>query len=326
MTIQEIARMAGVSSATVSRYLNQGSLSQEKRERIREVIEQTDYRPSEYARALRTKRSRQIGVVVPQIDSESVPRILSGISQELDRENYHFLLMNSTGSMEEEVRMLGSFANSQVDGLILAASQITAKHRKEIIKMPFPVVLVGQRTDICSCVYHDDYQASLTVMRHLLSSGVRHPAYLGVTRRDLAAGEARYQGARTALRENGLFIENIPREEVEFTSESGYRGMEELLKVQNIPDGIFCASDLIAAGAMACLRDRGYRVPDQMRVTGIGHGTVADLLTPRLTTVHYHYKTSGREAARILLEQIENPRARRREKQLEVRLVVQESA
>ena len=137
MTIQEIARMAGVSSAAVSRYLNQGSLSQEKRERIRAVIEQTDYRPSEYARALRTKRSRQIGVVVPQIDSEAVPRILSGISQELDQENYHFLLMNSSGSMEKEVRMLASFAGSQVDGLILAASQITGGHREEIEKMPF---------------------------------------------------------------------------------------------------------------------------------------------------------------------------------------------
>lgn len=326
MTIQEIARMAGVSSATVSRYLNQGSLSQEKRERIRAVIEQTDYRPSEYARALRTKRSRQIGVVVPQIDSEAVPRILSGISQELDRENYHFLLMNSNGSMDKEVRMLGSFANSQVDGVILAASEITGEHREEIEKMPFPVVLVGQQTEICSCVYHDDYQAALTVMRHLLNSGVRHPAYLGGSRRDLAAGEARYQGVRAALAEKGISMERIPKEEVEFTSESGYHGMNRLLKTYDVPDGVFCASDLIAAGAMACLRDRGYKVPDQVRITGIGHGEVADLLTPRLTTVHYHYRTSGREAARMLLEMIENPCTPRREKQLEVQLVVQESA
>ena len=326
MTIQEIARMAGVSSAAVSRYMNQGSLSQEKRERIRAVIEQTDYRPSEYARALRTKRSRQIGVVVPQIDSEAVPRILSGISQELDQENYHFLLMNSSGSMEKEVRMLASFAGSQVDGLILAASQITGGHREEIEKMPFPVVLVGQRTDICSCVYHNDRQAAWAAMNHLLKSGVERPAYLGVTRRDLAAGEARFQGAGAALAQNGFSIEEIPKEEVEFTSESGYRGMEKLLEARETPDGVFCASDLIAAGAMACLRDRGYRVPHQVRVTGIGHGRVADLLTPRLTTVHYHYKTRGREAARMLLELIENPRARRREKQLQVRLVVQESA
>ena len=326
MTIQEIARMAQVSSAAVSRYLNHGSLSQEKRERIRAVIEETDYRPSEYARALRTKRSRQIGVVVPQIDSESIPRILAGISQELDRKNYHFLLMNSSGSMEKEVRMLASFAGSQVDGLILAASRITAGHREQIRKMPFPVVLVGQQTDICSCVYHNDYQAAQESMRHLLNTGVRHPAYLGVTRRDPAAGEPRFRGAKAALAEGGFSMEKIPQMQVDFTAASGYQGMKKLLAAGERPDGVFCASDLIAAGAMACLRDWGRQVPEEVRVTGIGHGTVADLLNPRLTTVHYHYKTSGREAARMLLELMENPRIPRKEKQLTVRLVVQESA
>ena len=95
MTISEIAKLAGVSSAAVSRYLNDGSLSQEKRQRIEKVIRETNYRPSEYARTMRTKKSNRIGVLVPQIDSEAVPKILSGISERMDQKNYHVLLMNS---------------------------------------------------------------------------------------------------------------------------------------------------------------------------------------------------------------------------------------
>lgn len=102
MTISEIAKLAGVSSAAVSRYFNGGSLSQEKRERIQKAVEENNYQPSENARAMRTKKSRRVGVVIPQIDSESAPKILSGISQVMERENYHVVLMNSNGSPEKK--------------------------------------------------------------------------------------------------------------------------------------------------------------------------------------------------------------------------------
>ena len=118
MTISEIAKLAGVSSAAVSRYLNDGSLSQEKRQRIEKVIRETNYRPSEYARTMRTKKSNRIGVLVPQIDSEAVPKILSGISERMAQKNYHVLLMNSNLSLEKEIGILETFEQSQVDGLI----------------------------------------------------------------------------------------------------------------------------------------------------------------------------------------------------------------
>lgn len=326
MTIREIARLAGVSSAAVSRYLNHGSLSAEKKERIRAVIRETGYRPSESARALRTRKSRQIGVIVPQIDSESAPRILEGISQVLEVKGYHFLLMDSGRNMKKEIEMLEDFSGSQVDGLILCASVFTRRHREILGDMPFPVVAAGQRTDLCSCVYHDDYQAAREVMGYLLRTGCRHPAYLGVSRRDPAAGEARYRGAESALAEKGFSIDKIPSALTDFTVRSGYRGMKALLEMGTAVDGVFCASDLIAAGAMACLRDRGLRIPDEVRVTGIGHGMVAELVSPRLTTVHYHYRTCGREAAGMLMELLEDPRAGRKEKMLECSLVTGESA
>lgn len=325
MTISEIAKLAQVSSAAVSRYLNNGSLSQEKRERIKKVIEENNYQPSENARAMRTKKSMRVGVIVPQIDSESAPKILSGISQILDQEKYNVMLMNSNQDMGKEITMLETFEHSQVDGLILAASIVTDRHREALKRIPFPVVIIGQQVTGYSCVFHNDFQASYEMMHYLLKSGSKFPAYLGVNRQDKAAGEKRYRGAEKALQEFGFEIKDIPHTEVNFTMESGYSGMERILQEYGNVDSVFCATDMIATGAVLCLKKRGLRIPEDVRIAGIGHGIVADILTPRLTTVEYEYQTSGIEAARMLLELIHNPQEKRRQRMLDYRIIYQES-
>lgn len=326
MTISEIAKIAGVSSAAVSRYLNNGSLSQEKRERIGKVITETNYRPSDYARIMRTKKSRRIGVVVPQIDSESVPRLLAGISEVLDKKNYTVILMNSNRSLAKEVNILETFEHTQVDGLILAASVITKRHQSALDSLPFPVVIVGQQSQEYSCVFHNDFEAAYKMMKYLLNTGSTRPAYLGVSRKDQSAGENRFSGVKKALEEAGILWNSIPHTEVDFTVEAGYEGMGFLLEQQAPIDSVFCATDMIAVGAVSCLRDHGKRVPEDVRVTGIGHGVVADILTPKLTTVHYHYRTSGMEAAKILLELIENPDAGRQERLMNYQMMFQGTA
>lgn len=167
MTISEIAKLAGVSSAAVSRYLNDGSLSQEKRQRIEKVIRENNYRPSEYARTMRTKKSNRIGVLVPQIDSEAVPKILSGISERMDQKNYHVLLMNSNLSLEKEIGILETFEQSQVDGLIFVASILTKRHEVALAHMGVPVVILGQKSDRYPCIYHDDEGAACAMMTEL---------------------------------------------------------------------------------------------------------------------------------------------------------------
>jgi LacI family sucrose operon transcriptional repressor len=326
MTINEIAQMAGVSSAAVSRYLNQGSLSAEKKERIRKIIEETNYRPSEYARAMRTKKSHRIGVIVPKLDSESVPKVLSGISDVMDNADYNVMLMNSNQSMEKEIELLEAFRHSQLDGLILIASVITEKHRKAFARMMFPVIVVGQYTSEYSCVYHNDFEAAYEMMRYLLKSGSRLPAYLGVGQEDKAAGDRRQQGVKKALNESGILFEEIPSEKVGFSAAEGYEGMERLLSRNVAIDSVFCATDMIAVGAISCLREHNVRVPQDVRVSGIGHGKIADIVTPRLTTVHYRYEESGMEAAKILLELIEHPDCERRERMMDYQLKLQGTA
>lgn len=325
MTISEIAKLAGVSSAAVSRYLNDGSLSQEKRQRIEKVIQETNYKPSEYARTMRTKKSNRIGVLVPQIDSESVPKILSGISEKMDQENYHVLLMNSNLSLEKEIGILETFEQSQVDGMIFVASVLTKRHEAALKHMGVPVVILGQKSKKHPCIYHDDEGASCAMMEELLKNGCRRPAYIGVNRRDKAAGEGRYQGACQALKKYGLTMEHTIYREAGFSVRAGYQAMEQILEQGEKPDGILCATDLIAAGAISCLLDHKIKIPDEVKVAGMGHGAVADLLRPRLTTVHYHYHTSGREAAQLLLDLMKKKEIRQNTRMLEYKIIRQET-
>ena len=309
MTISEIAKLAGVSSAAVSRYLNDGSLSQEKRQRIERVIRETKYRPSEYARTMRTKKSNRIGVLVPQIDSESVPKILSGISERMDQKNYHVLLMNSNLSLEKEIGILETFEQSQVDGLIFVASVLTKRHEKALEHMGVPVVILGQKSEKYPCIYHDDEGAACAMMEELLKSGCRRPAYIGVDRRDKAAGENRYRGACHALEKSGLHMDEVPYRVAAFSAQGGYQAMTEML----------------ADGKLSCLSERGITVPGEMKVAGMGHGAIADLLCPRLTTVHYHYHTSGREAADLLLDLMEKKRRQQESRMLKYEVIRQKT-
>ena len=305
MTIAEIAARAGVSKTAVSRYLNEGYVSAEKRDAIRRVIEETGYVPSRQAQMLRTGRSRLIGVILPRIDSESVSRVVRGISRALDNSPFQLLLANTENDAKRELEYLEVFRQGHVDGILLIATLLTPAHRKAIRECSVPLVLIGQSAADCACVYHDDRAAAHALTARLLAAGRRQIAYIGVTARDRAAGLARRQGVQSALAEAGLAWEDARAEQSPFSIEGGREACARLLR-QNIPfDGIFCATDSIAIGAIQALREAGKRVPQDVAVVGVGHSRLSELVHPTLTTAHYYYEKSGEEAARILLSILE---------------------
>ncbi len=156
MNIKEIARRAGVSSAAVSRYFNNGYISGEKQEAIRKVVEETGYRPSIQAQTLRTRRTRMIGVIVPKVASASIGRIVEGILSVLNESEYQMLLAVTQNDPKREVEYLTAFHEKQVDGVILAATVFTAEHRRVLKGLSVPVVIVGQHLPGYCCIYHDD--------------------------------------------------------------------------------------------------------------------------------------------------------------------------
>lgn len=305
MTIAEIAQRAGVSKAAVSRYLNHGYVSSEKREAIRRVIEETGYVPSPQAQTLRTGKSRMIGVIVPRIDSESISRIVAGISRVLEERGFRLLLANTDNRAEKELEYLEVFRTGNVDGVILVATILTPAHRKALGACSVPVVLIGQELEGFNCVFHDDRGAARSLTRLLVQSGRRKIAFIGVTMRDKAAGANRRAGFLDALDEAGMESGALPVEQSDFSADGGFAAMARLLTRTPDIDAAFCATDSIAVGAMRCLREAGKRIPQDVALVGVGHSRLSELVEPRLTTAHYYYQSSGEEAARALLDILE---------------------
>lgn len=164
--MKDVAELAGVSSAAVSRYLNGGYISADKAERIKQAIELTGYVRSSQARALRTGSTKLIGVIVPKINSESVSRITAGIGQVLGRRGYQMLLANTDNVPDRELEYLDLFQNHPVDGIVLVATMITGEHRRAIESCRVPIVLIGQHVE--------GRRASITTITRPLSSWVRH--------------------------------------------------------------------------------------------------------------------------------------------------------
>lgn len=321
MNINEIAKMAGVSRATVSRYLNDGYVSGEKREEIRRVIEETGYRPSNHAQIMRTKKTKVIGVIIPKISSESVGKMVAGISRALTSEGYQILLADTENDEKEEVRYLELFRGQYVDGVIFIATIFTEEHKRSLRELTVPVVILGQQLEGYNCISYNDYGASREMTEHLLKTGSRI-AYLGVTARDQAAGRQRMKGFQAACAKYGR--EGTCMMEGEFNMDSGYQQMAQLLDQEPEVDSVFCATDSIAMGALLCLRERGIPVPEKVQVAGVGDSNLSRASYPRMTTVHYSYEESGEKAAQILLDMLRG-NTRIRPLVMDYRLAVHES-
>ena len=304
MTMKELARLAGVSPAAVSRYLNGGSLSQEKRKIIQKAIEKTGYQPDLAAQMLRTRTTDLVGLIVPKLDSESVSRLAAGATSVLLADGYICQFGVSDNDPEKELSYLHLFQNRSLAGVILLGTVMTPELESFLQNAAIPVVVVGQKFKGVPCVYHDDYGAALELCRLVLRRGRRKPVWIGAIEQDLAAGQARRQGIQAGLREAGFDPEALPMEISTFDVAGGRAAMERLLKRVPDLDAVLCATDRMAFGAMQVLEQAGKRLPADVSVTGIGDSGTCELVRPRLTTAHYYYRTCGETAARLLAELI----------------------
>lgn len=303
--MKDVAELAGVSSAAVSRYLNGGYISADKAERIKQAIELTGYVRSSQARALRTGSTKLIGVIVPKINSESVSRITAGIGQVLGRRGYQMLLANTDNAPDRELEYLDLFQNHPVDGIVLVATMITDEHRRAIESCRVPIVLIGQNVEGTACVYHDDYEAAFELGRALAGRVDGKIAYIGVTEEDRAAGYDRRRGFEAGLRAAGNPLDAALIRLGSFTLDSGYRAARELLSVAPDVSFIACATDTMAAGALRAIDEVRGMGEGIHRVSGFGDNAFLRALTGGIPTVHYGYLTSGVEATNMLLDALD---------------------
>ncbi|MDR2940699.1 MAG: LacI family DNA-binding transcriptional regulator [Clostridiales bacterium] len=305
MNISQIAKMAGVSISAVSRYLNGGYLSKEKKLAIKAVIDETGYEPFKQAQILRTKKTNVIGVIVPKISSEAISKVVSGISSVLSERGYLMLLTNTENDTSKEIQYLKLLNNNPVDGILFVATMFDARHHKTIKELDVPIIIIGQSYRDYPCVYHDDYTMAKQLTTQMIDSGKKRLGCICVTSKDMAAGYNRTAGFRDALKEHCLELPEYGVIEADFNMASGYEKFKILQEKYPEMDGVFCATDSIAIGAMECAKGLGKKIPDELSIAGVGSTQMSRVVSPRLTTAYLHYKTSGIEGANIILEMIE---------------------
>lgn len=325
MNISEFAKVAGVSVSAVSRYFNDGYLSDEKRQRIEDALEETGYVPSYSARTVKSKVTKLVGVILPKLSSESISRITEGISEVLDKEGFELLLINTANDYNREISSLELLRQNRVDGVILLASVFTELHRSVLAKMRIPVVIVGQQFKGFNCVCHNDMGAAYAMTKLMLDKGAKRPAFIGANPDDKAAGQDRRAGYEKALVEYGITPDKNYIEIAKFNMDSGYIKAKELFSRSEKPDCVFCATDNIAAGAMLYCHENGIRIPEDVMIGGIGDSKMGRVLLTPLSSVHLHYKTAGIWGAKMLLAELKERGNVHRVLQLEYDIVERES-
>ena len=300
LNIIDIAKLAGVSKSTISRYFNNGYVGEESRNKIQKVLDETGFHPQRQAKSMRTKKTNLIGVIVPKISSETIARIVEGMTDVFSPKGYDVLIANTNLSIEKEIEYLNIFKNNNVDGIMFVATKVTDKHIKAMKASQVPIVVVGQEIEDYPSVYHDDYNAAKESTKYLIEKGHRNIGFIGVYEEDISVGYYRKQGYIDALIESGIdaTMDNIKIGQ--FSEDSGYNLTKELISNENKPTAILAVTDNIAVGVIEYLRENNYKVPEDIAVMGMGDSRISKVVTPKLTTVHFNYKTSGARSAEIM--------------------------
>ena len=301
MTIKEIAELAGVSKSTVSRYLNHGYVSLEKAEKVRQVIESTGYQTNFFAKRLKMKYSKLVGVVLPRMDSVAVGKLLAGIHRVFLPNGYQGILMVSNLSREKELENILSLQQQGVDGIIIDSVGITERHIELQMELDVPMVFTGQMHPEVHYIKFDDRAAGRMMGAYLKEMQHKHAVFVGVNESDQAVGVERKQGFRDAFLEGneGARMDYV---ETGFDFFSAYNCGEKVNRYR--PTVVVGATDNICLGLLRYFHERKIRVPEECSVAGFGGYEVGAVVYPALTTVSFDYELVGMKTAQGMLSLI----------------------
>jgi LacI family transcriptional regulator len=311
LTLDEIARRAGVSRTTASRVVNnRPNVRAEVRERVMRVVEATGYRPNPVARSLATQRSEVIGLVLPRrsdalFTDPYFPRLIQGLAQGCNQHD-HTLALFLLQSQEDETKLYPKLSNrGLLDGLVFQVGKIGEALINKLLADEMPLVIAGRpaNVDEISYVDVDNVAGAYAATRHLLRLGYQRVGTI-TGALNTTAGLDRQQGYLQALDAEGRRPDPDLISEGDFTEAGGYAAMRRLLP--HAPDAVFAASDTMAIGAMRAAREAELAIPEDVAFVGFDDLPPADQVQPPLTTVRQPIRRFGIKAVEILLDIIEN--------------------
>ncbi|MGD2145385.1 MAG: LacI family DNA-binding transcriptional regulator [Anaerolineae bacterium] len=307
-TITDVAEKAGVSVGTVSHVINRTRpVSEELSERVLKVAEELDYRPNLVARGLRSKRTSTMGIIVSNLENPYYTEIVRAVQDSAAESDHNVIICNSYEDPEIEADHIVTLRSRQIDGLIIAPTKSDHGLLASLAEQRFPLVVVSRRRPDLGVptVITNNRAAAHQATRHLIDGGCQR---VGLLVHGLGASVAEDQeyGYRAALAEAGrpykAELVGVGRNTIDGALEAAERLMEQ----PNPPDSVVCGTALMTLGVLRYLAGRDLRCPEDLGVIGFGNMPWAEVLTPRLTCVTQPTHAIGREASRLLIDQIEN--------------------
>lgn len=298
--IKDIAELTGFSKSTISRYLNNGSVSDKTKKKIKEAIDELSYVPNSYARNLKKTKTNIIGIIIPNFIGYTKNTALNAINIYLRETDYSMLLSCSNDDMDEEVRIIEEMAGLNVEGIILFASNISRRHKDIIKDLTIPLVIFGQRLDGFTSILANDYEAGRLMADYINTLSHKEISYFDVGKYDQAVGD-RFLGLSDGIKDTNI---KINHHHFDFTKKTAYEKAKEILDKEKSSFYIG-ATDNIAFGIIEALREKKIRIPDDISVAGFGNYEISSIINPALTTVDFPYEKLGTDAIKSLINQIE---------------------
>ncbi len=306
-TISDVAARAGVSKATVSRFLNGSAdpMRASTRARIQVAIEALGYRPSAVARSLVNRRTNTIGLLISDFANPFYSEIVQGIETVGAENGYRVLMGSNDYDLDRAFEFVGSLAYGQVDGVLLMSSQINEELVKDFAANGVPIVLWDWPTVVPGVTAHlnTDYQAGFAAaVERLVDLGHRHFAYLSGVQ-GLPTTGTRVRAFRLAVSRHSE-IAGVVEQEADYKMEGGHRAMRQILQVAPETTAVLCANDLTALGAVRAAREQGVAVPDDLSVVGLDDTFLTTLVQPQLSTIALPTLEIGHAAMNCMLRRL----------------------
>ena len=310
-TLKQIAKELGVSVSTVSKALNDSpEISEPTKNRVQEYAKLKNYKPNVIGLSLKNRRTKTIGVIIPNILNSFFAKVFSGIEKVADEKGYKVITCISNESLEKEINALEMLSNGTIDGFILSVAEESQKlqeynHFKNIVNEGTPIVMFDRIADEVNCdkVIVDDFESAVNATEHLIKSGCKKIALLSAID-NLSVGKLRAKGFYKAIENKGLKVDEnlviLTNNNEEFNQKiAGFF-------IKNKPDGVFALDEHASVTAMKLGIQNGYKIPKDLSIIGFADGVWSRRLTPSLSTVSQHGPEIGEVAATLLIDKLEN--------------------
>jgi LacI family transcriptional regulator len=326
VTINDIAKSAHVSKATVSRVINNMpyGVGKETRERILKIVEELNYQPSMIARSLVTKKTKSIGLIIPDITNPFFPQLVRGAEDYANKCGYHLFLSNSDNKSSKEKNYIKAFIEKGVDGLILASSASVEIQYSLLKGKNIHSVLVDRYINLSAYeagVYVANNKGAYLATKMLLDNGHKKIVFINGPLSVMPSLERR-KGFDMAFSEKQLEVDESLVFEGDYLMNSGYKITESLLNSGRSFSAIFCGNDMMAIGSMRALIKNSIKIPQEVEIIGYDNIELSQLIEPALTTVSQSGYEMGSKGAMLLIKLIEGKKIKTKDIILEPKLVL----